>query len=1029
MKSTRTIWKTIATIVLGAFLLAGVAVPAHAGTSAIVDAASCMQHDLASNDDASSAQVDLPFPINFYGHIRNKIWINNNGNVTFNGALGAYTPFGLADTREAIIAPFFADVDTRPAGAGAVQWGWGELTYDNHRAFCVNWTDVGYYSNGTDKTNSFQLMIVDRSSDVASGAFDIIFNYGRIQWETGSASGGVNGLGGSSAVAGFASGDGLAAGSIQLPGSAIPGSFLDSSPTALVKGKLGSNIPGRYVFNVRGDGVVGAYYVALGDSFQSGEGAYDYSDSTDTPDNRCHRSDNAYPNLLVSDQVVHLQLRFRACSGAVMADLDNGANGDGVAQFDALGVDTKLVTIGIAGNDLDFSGTVTNCVIVGVVSPTTPWVPACQAIFGAGVDDKLRQLEYGSIRSALGTVYNEIKNAAPYARIIAISYPKFFPEQGALICPTGIIRLGDQLWMNNSIGKADRLIGDAAKSSGVEYVNMADVTKGHEICSSDPAQNGVVLGPDNSPKSESYHPNALGHRLMANRIEEFLDRPVVPTFTIQPQARLSQYVDVTGRALNVAVNWPGSDVVTTLVSPSGTRITRESTNGAVHTLGPTFETWRVDNPEPGQWTIEYYGAEIAEGGEPVTVNVLDEHPSNIAPVASYTEVGAGRTFTFDASGSSDADGSIAGYTWDFGDQTSATGPVVQHTFPEGSQFQVMLAVADDRAEMGFASHPIPIDTRAAEPTNRFSSDTTLTDSTRLGGPIEVDGDLECNTAGTIDGDTVVTGDVHLTDECQINGSLVAGGTVHMTSRSYVTGSVTSAGSVTFEASAKIGGQLTSGGIFIPVGATRAYIEEHGAVGGTISEHAQVPAVAPGTTPIETMESVTEGNPTKTWQAWVREAAIANNAPSWSSALSANPGCTVAPWASSLNGANIGVGAATIVDARLTTSGCETVTFQGMTVNLSGDLTLLVDNLRAINGIKFQTADASAYKVKIITLGSVTDCATDRSQSISGGITSDPAIAIDFFTPGRVSIVGPAHLTGSVTSGCWNGAGSVSIAQR
>jgi hypothetical protein len=50
----------------------------------------------------------------------------------------------------------------------------------------------------------FQLVLIERS-DTGAGNFDFEFNYDQIQWEARNASGGVNGLGGSSARAGFSS--------------------------------------------------------------------------------------------------------------------------------------------------------------------------------------------------------------------------------------------------------------------------------------------------------------------------------------------------------------------------------------------------------------------------------------------------------------------------------------------------------------------------------------------------------------------------------------------------------------------------------------------------------------------------------------------------------------------------------------------------------------------------------------------------------------------------------------------------------
>ena len=52
--------------------------------------------------------------------------------------------------------------------------------------------------------------------------------------------------------------------------------------------------------------------------------------------------------------------------------------------------------------------------------------------------------------------------------------------------------------------------------------------------------------------------------------------------------------------------------------------------------------------------------------------------------------------TFDAGGSSDGDGSVAGYAWDFGDgQTSSTGPTVTHAYAAAGTYPVTLTVTDD----------------------------------------------------------------------------------------------------------------------------------------------------------------------------------------------------------------------------------------------------------------------------------------------------------------------------------------------
>ncbi len=72
---------------------------------------------------------------------------------------------------------------------------------------------------------------------------------------------------------------------------------------------------------------------------------------------------------------------------------------------------------------------------------------------------------------------------------------------------------------------------------------------------------------------------------------------------------------------------------------------------------------------------------------------------NRAPEASFaasaTTVLAGETIDFNASESRDLDGSIIGYIWDFGDETSAAGVNVSHVYQEIGNYTVTLTVIDD----------------------------------------------------------------------------------------------------------------------------------------------------------------------------------------------------------------------------------------------------------------------------------------------------------------------------------------------
>jgi len=198
---------------------------------------------LSRNDDNSTGAVNIGFDVNFFGLTFNSLFVNNNGNVTFDAPLSTFTPFDLTSTGRQIIAPFFADVDTRALASAEVTYGTG--TVNGRNAFGVNWDGVGYFSSAADRLNSFQLVLVERS-DTGIGNFDIEYNYNQIQWETGGASGGTGGLGGNSARAGYSNGTGAPGSFFELPGSAVNGAFLDGGPNA-----LSSNMNGRYVFLAR----------------------------------------------------------------------------------------------------------------------------------------------------------------------------------------------------------------------------------------------------------------------------------------------------------------------------------------------------------------------------------------------------------------------------------------------------------------------------------------------------------------------------------------------------------------------------------------------------------------------------------------------------------------------------------------------------------------------------------------------------------------------------------------------------------
>lgn len=167
------------------------------------------------NDDGFSGPIALGFTLNFFGTNYTQFWANNNGNISFGAGIAAFTPTGPQGATQPIISPYFADVDTRASTSGLMY-----LRTDIANQVIVTWNGVGYYDSNSDKLNSFQLVLRGPGYTVPAGEGRIGFFYKGMNWETGDASGGSGGFGGTPAAVGF--GDGSSNGQV-LQGSTAAG--------------------------------------------------------------------------------------------------------------------------------------------------------------------------------------------------------------------------------------------------------------------------------------------------------------------------------------------------------------------------------------------------------------------------------------------------------------------------------------------------------------------------------------------------------------------------------------------------------------------------------------------------------------------------------------------------------------------------------------------------------------------------------------------------------------------------------------
>lgn len=169
---------------------------------------------MAPNDDQSSAQIDIGFDFCFYGQNRRNLFVNNNGNLSFDNPYFQYSPTGFPDTQFQMIAPFWGDVDTRNRDIGnePTNLVWhrsldtnGDMAPDT---FVTTWDNVGYYGNHNELRNTFQCAITINPA-LFGGGRNVAFSYGDMQWTTGDASGGAGGFGGSPATVGINQGNGV----------------------------------------------------------------------------------------------------------------------------------------------------------------------------------------------------------------------------------------------------------------------------------------------------------------------------------------------------------------------------------------------------------------------------------------------------------------------------------------------------------------------------------------------------------------------------------------------------------------------------------------------------------------------------------------------------------------------------------------------------------------------------------------------------------------------------------------------------
>ena len=140
-----------------------------------------------------------------------------------------------------------------------------------------------------------------------------------------------------------------------------------------------------------------------------------------------------------------------------------------------------------------------------------------------------------------------------------------------------------------------------------------------------------------------------------------------------------------------------------------------------------------------------------DGGTDISeARIIKVYPANGDPIASLAvddDIGnTPHTVNFDASNSSDSDGTIVSYEWDFGDGTSGVGQQIAHTYTISGNHTATLTVTDNEGGQATDTHVIRVSIPNVPPTATFTTDVT-TGSTPL--TVNFDGSASNDPDGTI----------------------------------------------------------------------------------------------------------------------------------------------------------------------------------------------------------------------------------------------------------------------------------------
>ena len=262
-------------------------------------------------------------------------------------------------------------------------------------------------------------------------------------------------------------------------------------------------------------------YLAIGDSFSSGEGETDDSQYIGGSQNKCHVSSRSYPYLLGTKWLVRNgNTRNVACSGATIHTARIKEVSDGLSQIAILEkAMPNVVTVGMGGNDAGLMGKLKDCLGVD----TCKWA--------ATPDDRQSTVnELKSLYPQLKEFYLEVQSKT-FGPVLVVGYPQIITTNATCLSAEGILlNQTERIFMNESIRYLNQVAESAARDAGIDFVDIENSLSGGNLCTAVNAtfMNGIRFGDDfpNIPSiplikfigTETFHPKPTGQIKIADAI-------------------------------------------------------------------------------------------------------------------------------------------------------------------------------------------------------------------------------------------------------------------------------------------------------------------------------------------------------------------------------------------------------------------------------------------------------------------------------------------------------------------------------